>query len=745
MFFSMLSKRAGRQFIAVMLSALLMSTVSTLSLAVINKENFPTASIRSKKPIDLNSIKSAGNNCKEKASLSFEMNRGQYESNTKFFAHGFKCDLLLSNCQATLAYNGAPGNRSKLPAMTMQIVGADPQSEMVGLDEMASRMNYFIGNDADKWQTEIANFARVKCRNIYSGIDLIYYGKGKQLEYDFIIAAGADPATIKLHYSGAQAISINSSGELVIATDAGEVRQPAPSIYQDIDGERSLIAGGYFIDGNDQIGFQVSEYDKKQALIIDPILSYSSYLGGGNNDEANGIAVDANGNIYLTGATNSYNFPNRNAVQAINAGGINDIFIAKFSADGNELIYATYLGGQANDQALAIAVDAAGNAYITGCTSSSDFPTMNAFQKKFGGMQDGFVTKLNPDGQLIYSSYLGGANLDAGFAIAADSAGNAYITGETNSTNFPISGAIQPTYQNNCDLFITRVNTNLEGNSSLLFSSYLGGSSSDQGIAIAADANGNAYVTGFTTSLDFPITTNAFQKNYGTGGDAFIVKVDTNKAGTGSDALCYASFLGGSGGDAGMGIAIDAAGIIYIGGITGSTGDFPVTANCLQPRYGGGDGDGFIVKMDLNLDGASSLIYASYFGGGGFDQIYDLALDASGNVYITGKADSSDLPARNTPPINSNSDAFIAKMDLNSPALLYTYCIGGSGDDAGMAIATDSEANVYITGSTSSNDLPITANAFQKNFGGLQDAFVAKFSQPPGMIMQDPPTLIISW
>ena len=400
-----------------------------------------------------------------------------------------------------------------------------------GLDRQDAGVNYFVGDDRSKWKTGIPTYKGVVYKRVYKGIDLKVFGNGKDIEYEFIVNPGGNPGDILLTYNGIEGLSTNAEGELLIATAFGELKETKPYIYQEVEGKRA-VDGSFEIrsparqsqTGKFSYGFQVSSYDPSYPLIIDPTLSYSTYLGGRSGDVGYGIAVDVSGNAYVTGYTSSTNFPTQNPYQGTKPG-YYAAFITKLSSSGNAFAYSTYLGGSSGDVGYGIAVDVSGNTYITGETDSTNFPTQNPYQGAYGGgPADAFITKLSSSGSaLSYSTYLGGSSGDVGYGIAVDVSGNAYITGGTESRGFPTQDPYQETYAGGSyDVFITKLSSS--GNA-LSYSTYLGGSDRDYGYGIAVDDSGNAYVTGYTISTDFP-TQNPYQETYaGYDGDAFVTKL----------------------------------------------------------------------------------------------------------------------------------------------------------------------------------------------------------------------------
>src|SRR5262245_44724759 len=646
-----------------------------------------------------------------KLPLHFEANTGQTNHEVKFLSRGRGYSVFLTSTEAVLALKTAS---TPAPAVvTMRLVGAKP-GRITGVEELPGKANYFIGNDPTKWRANVPTYAKVHYENVYRGIDLIYYGNERQLEYDFIVHPGADPRHIRLTFQGADRLEVDARGDLVMHTAAGEIHQRKPVIYQEVDGVRHEIQGGYVLKGPRRVGFQVAAFDPSRPLIIDPTLVYSTFLGGSGNESASGIAVDAAGNAYVTGVTSSLNFPTTlGAVQtASGGGGFADAFVTKLDPTGSTLVYSTYLGGSGNDRGLGIVVDGIGNAYVTGGTDSTNFPTTRgAMQATSGGGNDAFVAKLNPAGSaLVYSTYLGGTGSDQGVGISVDAAGNAYVSGVTGSTHFPTTpGAVQTTFGGIQDAFVTKLDPS---GSTLVYSTYLGGSGNDASLGIVVDAVGSAYVTGGTNSPNFPTTAGAVQTSPpGGGGDAFVTKLDP--AGS---ALAYSTYLGGSAFDQSFHIAVDAVGSVYLTGITNSM-DFPTTTGAVQTTSGG-SGDAFVTK--LNATG-SALVYSTYLGGGGGDEGVGIAVDAAGNAYGTGFTDSTNFPTTAgavQTTLGGGADAFMTKLDPTGSTLVYSTYLGGSGSDLGLAIVVDGVGNVYVTGAADSTNFPTTPGAFQTTSGG---------------------------
>jgi uncharacterized protein (TIGR03437 family) len=737
--------------------------------------------------------------------LSFEANAGQAGTGVKFLSRGQHYELLLTERDAILAVRKGDCAEQTRPdvrsgeavcphdsgVVRMRLAGASQRAAgPIGEELLAGTANYFVGSDQTKWRTGVPTYAKVRYQAIYSGVDLVYYGNQRQLEYDFVVAPGADPKHIRLQFDGAKQLGLSDSGDLVVTTAGGAIAFRKPDVYQIENGRRKPVPGSFTLVARNTVGFRLGGYDRAAPLVIDPILVYSTYLGGtaayplgdtgGVTDSANGIAVDAAGNVYIAGSVDSLDLPlTQGAFQTTNksprvppAFGYT-AFVAKLNSAGSALLYSTYLGGTVEDDAYAVAVDGSGNAYVAGKTFSGDFPvTEGAFQTTDPGTpgQDnlvfspGFVSKLNPTGSaLIYSTYLGGEGGAFGQgeqpgAISVDGAGNAYIAGLTYSARFPVTpGAFQSS--NTCFTcsiaFVTKLNP---AGSALVYSTYLGGSGAEQfsfgppvftgdgATALAVDRAGNAYIGGFAHSGNFPVTAGVFQarnKAYQSSGlasqnpglNAFVSKL--NPDGT---ALVYSTYLGGSGHDGANALAVDGAGNAYVAGGASST-DFPVTMEAFQAaNRSGSTYNAFVTR--LNPSG-STLTYSTYLGGSGSDSAHGLAVDGSGNVYVAGGTTSPDFPvtpgAFQTTNPSAGGTAFVTALNPAGSALIYSTYLGGSGSESASGLALDGSGNVYIAGESSSPDFPVTPGAIQtanRSAGKGTNAFVAKLD--PGAILGAP-------
>ncbi len=804
-----------------------------------------------------------------KLPLSFTANQGQADKSVNFLAKGQGYGLYLTANEAVLALskpapragrtnmheiahlrmlrpflNAAQRRRlAKLSAglpgtdtLRMELKGANRQAQVSGSDELPGRANYFLGNDPTRWRTRVPSFAKVHYTGVYPGIDLIYYGNQRRLEYDFVVAPHANPRQVQLHFSGAQQLKLDGDGNLLVFGDNGEVAFEKPVVYQDEKGQRVPIKGRYALLANHTVGFKVGKYDRSKALVIDPTLSYATYLGGSTDDAGTAIAVDAAGSIYVIGFTVDTDFPvTAGSFQTTNTMDNEIAFVAKLNAAGSALVYSTYLGGAANNtqvegnDAFGIAVDTAGSVYICGETFANDFPvTTGAFQTKNNGfansVQNAFVSKLSPDGSaLVYSTYLGGSGLkittngvdffdgDSPLRMAVDGAGSAYVVGTAYSTDFPTTtGAYQVTNKAAANFasnaFVAKLSPN---GSSLAYSTYLGGSGvsptslpndfgegageAGYGIAVVTtgEGTGEAYVTGYTFSPNFPVTANGYQQvNHGTANIAANAFVSVlNAAGTG---LVGSTYIGGTGrtigngnsdldatdnGDDGIGVTLDASGDAYVVGVTSST-DFPTTASAYQATNKAAANIGtnaFVSKLDPTL---STLMYSTYVGGSGVasptsgdpgegDFGTGIVVDTAGNAYITGATESRDFPvtsdAFQTGPRTAQvfDSGFFTELNPSGSALQYSTYLGGSGagsyggtdfsffnGDFFYDIALDASGNTYLTGYAFSYDFPVTKDALQRvnNAGGGPggNAFIAKFGATAGVTFAPTTTTLSS-
>ncbi|TMK78120.1 MAG: hypothetical protein E6G45_07710, partial [Actinobacteria bacterium] len=682
-----------------------------------------------------------------KLPLSFTANAGQADARVRYAAQGAGFSVFLTRREAMLSFQ-RPGKQRKGRgvALALRFLGSNRNVAIRGERPGPARVNYLLGNDPAKWHTGLRTYERVVYRNLWPRVDMVLAGQNGELKYEFLLRPGARVDDIRLAYRGAKGLSLDRQGNLRIGTSLGGLTDTRPASYQLVAGKRVPVRSSFALDRRGTgYGFALGRgYDRRYPLVIDPRLAYSSYLGGVYEENGNSIAVDGAGNAYVTGYTGSENFPTTaGAFDTTYNGGFSDAFVTKLDASGAALVYSTYLGGSGpsdsgNDWGSGIAVDGAGSAYVTGYTSSVDFPTTaGAFDTTYNGNDDVFVTKLDASGAALgYSTYLGASGDDRSTGIALDGAGSAYVTGFTGSGFPTTAGAFDTTYNGNGDDFVTKFDTS---GAALVYSTYLGGSEHDVGYGIAVDGAGSAYLTGATTSPDFPTTAGAFDTTPNGGDDAFATKFDASGA-----ALGYSSYLGGSGGDGGNGIALDGAGSAYLTGFTGSA-NFPTTAGAFDTTYNGG-GDAFATKFDAS---GAVLGYSGYLGGSAGDNSIDIALDGAGSAYLTGFTTSPNFPttadALDT-TLDGGIDASVTKFDASGADLVYSSYLGGTNADYGFGIAVDGAGDAYLTGYTSASDFPTTAGAFDTTYNGNDDAYVTKLdlAAPPPPPPPPPPPSCLS-
>jgi len=702
--------------------------------------------------------------------LSFEPNRGQLAPEARFVARGAGGALFLLPGETVLALgadaaparSGDVGRRAGAPstshrvALRMRWRGARLDAPIVAEAPLPGRVNVVRGSDPTRWQLGIPTFARVRYPELYPGIDVVYYGRGAELEHDLVVAPGADASRVRLEILGADSVELDADGGLAIALAGRAVRLHAPVAYQEHDGERRAIASRYVLEAGGRVRLALGDYDRSRPLVIDPVLSYATYFGGNAEDNGGGIHADASG-IVIGGNAASTDLP---GAQNANAGGA-DAFVAKFDPTGASLLYASYFGGGGDETQRGLVVDALGDAYLFGETTSTDLPTtQGAFDRSCGvdgfcdgGKPDTFVVKFDgSDGTPLYATYLGGSGSEIAGKIAVDANRNAYVAGYTNSTDLPVTqGVYDPTCGtdgtcNNVvrDCFVAKLDVS---GGSLAYLTYLGGSGFDRCFGIDVDGNGRAVVVGSTLSPDFPATAGAYDASCGSDGqcdggdDAFAAMLDANGAG-----LVYATFLGGSGdGDAdieeyGWAVDADASGRAWIVGQTDSS-DFP-TPNGARAFSGGGI-DAFVARLDAT---GSSLLYATYLGGAGTEQGFGIAVEPGGAVHVTGVTDSSDFPqvAALAGPGNACAncpvgltEVFVATLAAGDGSLEFSSFLGGSSADYGADVAIGGAGSFYVLGDTYSSDFP-TRDPYQAahGIGENYDVFVARLPEPGAPLLE---------
>ncbi|MEO8649212.1 MAG: SBBP repeat-containing protein, partial [Acidobacteriota bacterium] len=646
---------------------------------------------------------------------------GSEDDFRRFTSRGAGYGISLRANDSYISVFRQPSERSTAtdPISIKQVfVGSDPNASAEGREKLSSRSNYFNGSDQTKWRTNVPNFQRVHFENVYQGIDLVYYGSQQQLEYDLVVRPFADPGVIKLGYEGVLNVVLTERGELELEIAHGKIVQKEPFIYQlNQNGERVKIEGKYKIE-NELISFELGEYDHSRPLTIDPIvLVFSTFNGGSDFDFSGSIALDSSDNAYIAGYTFSQNFPLQNPKQSL-SGGSADVFVTKLAANGSSRIYSTYIGGSGSDVGGGIAVNSAGEAYVTGQTSSTNFPTFNAYQgPPSGSATAAFVTKLSAAGNsLVYSTYLHGSVGDSfGNKIALDSSGRAVITGSTNSSDYPTLTPFQLFKSGGFDAFVTKMNSTGNG---LVFSSFLGGLSDDSGRAVALGLDDQVYVAGQTSSSNFPRQF-AAQSVYGGNTDAFLTSIFPN-----GGSIYFSTFLGGTGLDQGIALTVNESSYVFLAGQTESS-DLPLYFQSQTSLRG--SRDSFVACYDIG----GSLVYSTYLGGTGVDNANGVAADSTGRAFITGSTNSSDHPLKNALKtiLSGTNDAFVTTLAPLSSAIVYSSYLGGNDFDIGYGIAVSKiDGSVYVTGRTGGSTFPVS-NAVQPIYGGGLDAFVTKFSR----------------
>jgi uncharacterized repeat protein (TIGR01451 family) len=664
--------------------------------------------------------------------LRFEENVGQVkEMKVRYFARGRGYRLFLGAEEMVFSLDG---EKSVEQIVRLRLKGGAERPALVGIDPLPTKTNYLRGNDPRAWRTGIANFAGVRYENVYPGTDVVFSGNERRVEQSFFLAAGSEPRRIRLAYEGVTGMEIGTGGELILRTEGDDLTAARPIAYQVVAGERRMVECRYELlagdKGASEVGFVLGAYDRALPLVIDPTFSNSTFLGGSDGDIGSSVGVDAAGNVYIAGSAGSTDFPGTISPGGVQpaSGGSTDGFVVKIDPTGTTLLYSTYLGGSDLDSIGGIAVDAAGNAYITGFTRSTDFPgvTGGSLQSSnAGGLGDAFVAKLNPSGSaLVYATYLGGSGNDVGYKIAFDVSANAYISGHTASTDFPgvTVGSLQPSNAGNLDGFVAKIDSTA---AAILYATYLGGSGQDVAASIAVDPSGNAVIAGDTGSSSFPGVTGSSLKSSLTGPrDGFVVKLSPT-----GGTFVYSTYLGGSDDDSATRVAVDATGNAYVIGFTNSSDFTGVTASSIQPENPGGYA-AFVTKIDA---AGTAVVYSTYLGGD-FTLGHGIALDSAANAYVTGRAGNA-FPIVNAialqPEPAGHTDGFVAKINAAGDALLFSTYFGGEDFDSGLAIAVDSAQGVaYITGQTSSmGGLPgITPSSIQQTNGGsfTDDAYLIR-------------------
>jgi Beta-propeller repeat len=662
--------------------------------------------------------------------LAFEENRGQVDSAVRFLARAPGYTLFLTSSEAVLA------PRDGAAPVRLRWAGASGPPALAAEGELPGHTSYLVGNDPARWRTRIPSFARIRYREAFPGVDLVFYGSPQQLEADFVLSPGTDPRGIRLEIEGADGLEIDPDGDLVLSLGGGEVRLGRPVSYQEAGSARRQVESGWQILGGDgavrRVGFRLGEHDAARPVVIDPVLSYSTFLGGSDFDVAGGVAVDDAGVVYVYGQTESVDFPGSGVPpQPAPRPSFFDIFLIRLDPAG-EILGTTFFGGSHHEGTYGLAIDPQGRVYLAGQTESADLPRVNPLPVPWKGCCQAFIAKLDPaSDSLVYSTYL---DSQGAIGIAADAEGNAFVAGLTSSPSFPVVNAFQPNLKGSVDGFVMKLGPD---GRDLLYSSFLGGSGADYVLGIAVDAAGWMWVTGYTDSLDFP-TGRALRTSYGGGlYDAFVARLGPE------GELGFSTYLGGSGSDMAMAVAVDRAGNGYVTGGTGSS-DFPTTRNAFQRSRRGSD-DAFVTR----LDPTGALAYSTYLGGRSWDGGRAVEADASGSAWVVGATASPDFPLKD--PVRAQcgpvrrsscaaSDAFVTRLDPTGSRLLGSTYLGGSLSppssppspdlalDQAQDIALDAAGDAYVTGYTWAPDFPTTEGALQPAFGGVVDSYLTRLS-----------------
>lgn len=604
---------------------------------------------------------------------------------------------------------------------SLQFQGANQGAKIEATQKLSSTTDLFLGNNPAKWRSEVPNYGRLQVSDLYRGIDLVYYGNQGELEYDLTVKPHADPRNIRLRLDGTRA-RVDRDGNLV----AGLI-QKHPVAYQIApDGARVPVASRYHKNADGSYGFVLGNYDHDGDLVIDPVLTFSLYLSGSNQDVAQTIGMDRIGFLYVAGTTYSTDFPNGSAFQTTQGGGT-DIFVTKIDPNakaGHQIVFSSYLGGSSNETLGGMAVGPNGDIYLTGTTLSADFPMVNPAQTTLNGTSDAFVAWINSTRKLGYSTLLGGAQGETGLGITFNSKNEIFVTGGTESTDFPTANPLQTATGGRQDVFVAEFNPSLSGTATLVYSTYLGNSGWEIGRAIALAPDGTVWIAGGTYSYNFPMKGNSYQKAYRGEGDAFVAHIDINK---GSSGLEYSSFIGGSEQEEASSIVVNPEGQVVVSGWTISS-NYPVTSTAMQTKYGG-NGNGFLSILDVTK--SPQLIYSTYIGGTGPTIPSDLKLDAAGNLYLTGMTLAADLPTTKNaaqPKYDGSEDAFALVFNPATETIAYMTYLGSDGLQVGYGIAYDAKDNIYVVGYTSGPIFKALKGVSKTSAAGKVDGFVAGLS-----------------
>jgi len=659
--------------------------------------------------------------------LRFEPNQGQLPADVKFVTRLSERNVQLTANEAIVSIPGG--------FLRMAPKGARVNPAISGVNPLPGKTGYFMGNDRSKW-SNVQNFSAVRYEAIYPGVDMLYHGDGKRLEYDFVVAPGANPNVIAMQFSGANGLSVNQAGDLVIATAETELRQPKPYVYQtDARGNRQAVDASYKITGRNLVAFQLGQYDVTRELVIDPVLTLSSFLGGSANDVAAATAVDPAGNIWITGYTVSYDLaatPDTYRNQPV----VRDAFVAKIDptkVGAQSLLYLTYVGGYLNDEATAIKVLGDNNAIVVGTTSSPDFPVRNSYQSAIGGGFDAFVigidTKATGDATLSYASLIGGSGAEAALAVTVDAQSRVYVVGYTSSDNLVLTpNVVQNNSRGGYEVFLAVLDTTKANSATGIYVTYFGSGGTEVATGVAVDAQGKVYISGYQVGDDFPTNGVSYQANYGGRGDGFLIRLDITKQNL--DAFEYGTHFGGNDFDMFSAMAVDKAGRMFLTGYTQST-DMP-TRNAYQPQNAGG-ADALLVVFDFSKQPGDVVTYASYLGGGSTDIGYGVAVNEFGQAMIAGYTYSRNYPVRGNPAqadFSGYYDAFLSWFtpgNIGVETLSCSTYLGGSAGTVARSVAAGKNGEVVIAGYTNSSNLPMVGNSTQNVYYGLTDTFLARY------------------
>jgi hypothetical protein len=657
----------------------------------------------------------------------FLRNAGQVKGPARYYAMGQGSAVYFEPSAVVLDH--PPSSQGAGTVLRVDFPAAPGKPKLVASEPQPSRVNLLLGKDPSRWRSGMPTYGEIRYVGVAPGTDLVYHVAEGGLKYDLVIAPGAELSDVILRYQGADGLTVGDDGTLSIASAGGLFREGRPYLFQERGGQRVEVEGGYRVVSGNRLGFWATGYDASLPLVVDPGITWSTFIGGSVHDYPYRVATDANGDIYIAGYTESVNYPTSSGAYQPTKNLDRDVFVTKLRGDGTSIIWSTFLGGSATDQGLALAVDTGGNVYVAGNTGSSDFPvSASGFRRTYGGGGDGFVTKLSASGGLSYSTYLGGGADDMVYSVAVDGSGFATVAGGTGSVDFPItSGAFKTALHDGGEGFVTKLNTT---GSQLVYSTFLGSDGgSDQIFGVALDSQGRPTVIGRTNSAAFPTSANVFDPTADAFWDGFAMRL--NVTGT---ACVYSTYLSGSGYDEPWAVAVDANNNAYVVGRTASP-NMQTTPGAFQRTKAGGTYDCFVMKISSD---ATTLVYGTYLGGAADEYIYGIAVNAAGEALLTGYTDSANFPVSADAydgTANGGSDAFVARLGASGGSLIYSSYLGGSGADFGRGITLKPNGQVVVAGFTTSTSFPTTAGSYDQSFNGTStyyDGFVTTLSAGAG-------------